>query len=107
MNNGSCALPLVSDVMVFVVDAELTEIVLPAVAEDTQRRADRIRELQASRAERGRELRDDRRDAAGKIDADDLIVRIGGHGIRKRQRGRIVDANDRDVVRARSTHRYR
>jgi hypothetical protein len=42
MNNGSCALPLVSDVMVFVVDAESTEIVARQVVEDAKCRPGRI-----------------------------------------------------------------
>src|SRR5437588_248460 len=44
------------------------------------------------------ELRHDRRHAAGKIHTDHLIVRIGGRGVRQRERGWIVDAQDRDLV---------
>jgi len=54
--------------------------------------------LQMRSPDRGIQLARRQTPASGKIHADPLVVRIGGRGVLQRQRRRIVDAQDRDLM---------
>ena len=98
MKSGSAAEPGVKDVAVVVVDTEFTvtgEFVAFRISSVDPDGLENCRPAEPSAVlSCGR----DRGRAAGEIDTDDGIVRICGCRIWQRQRGRIVDPNDRDVM---------
>ena len=96
VNNGSCALPPVSEVAVEVADSELTTLPLPLALRTCNTVPDGLENCRFD-AERGVELRHHRAHAAGKIDADHLIVRIRRRRL-QRQRTAGAERHDRHRV---------
>ena len=77
MNNGSCALPLVSDDVVVVTEAELTVVAAVPLLSTCSVEPDGLENCRPAAAERGVQLRNHRRHAAGEIDPDQLRIGVG------------------------------
>ena len=93
MNSGTCALPPTSEEAVVVVVVELIVVAADPVTFSVVPETGECQH----RAELRIELRQHaRRNAAGQVDADHF--RIGIRSIRQRQRGRVGDVDDRDLL---------